>query len=270
MNLLNVLREECIEVGVAAASKNDALRRIATLAKKSALLEALDEGAIYKALADREEMGSTAFGEGIAIPHCRLPGIDDFVVGVATSPEGVPFDALDGNPVNIFVFIIAPERESNEHIRLLSSISQVLRIPGALNELRGAGSPHAVRESVLRHTRDEVDTKDHAGRNLFHVSIQREDAFESILEVFASMDSCSVLVVEAERTGTYLAKMPLFAGFWSDTERGFNRIVVAAVDKKLTNDTLRRIEAITGPLDDARDVLVTVQDIFYAAGSVEA
>lgn len=270
MNLVDVLRGECIQPNLPAAGKDEALAAIAGLAKKSPILAPVSEEALLEALKTREEMGSTAFGEGVAIPHCRLSGIDDFVVGVATSQEGVPFDAIDGKPVRLFVFIIAPERESNEHIRLLSAISQVLRIPGAMGEIQSATTPEAIQESFLRHTRDEVETKDHAGRNLVHLFVQNEEAFQDLLEIFASMDTCSVMVVEAEQSGTYLAKMPLFAGFWSDAERGFNRIIVAVVDKKLTNDTLRRIEAVVGSLDESREILVTVQEVFYAAGHIDA
>jgi PTS system nitrogen regulatory IIA component len=270
MTLPELLRTECLQVGMQAADKDDALHKLATLAAQSPLLGTVDEADLYRALKEREELGTTAFGEGIAIPHCRLPQTEQFVVGLATCPEGVDFAALDEQPVKLFVLIIAPEGQSDEHIRLLSAVSQVLRIPGAPEELIGAASCEGLRESFLRHVRDEAETTDHAGRHLFHVLVQDEERFEDILEVFAAMEAASVMVTEGQRTSVYLAKTPLFAGFWSDAERGFDRIILAAVDKKLTNDTIRRIEQITGPLDECRSVMVAVQEIFYSAGRIEA
>jgi PTS system nitrogen regulatory IIA component len=271
MNLMEAFRTECVRAGLEAATKEEALHAIARLAKQSEVLAPIEEEDLFQALREREELGSTAFGEGIAIPHCRISGIDDFVVGLASSEGGVEFDAMDGESVHLFVFIIAPLRESNEHIRLLSAVSQVLRIPGAIEEMVRDKSDETLAETFLRNTRDEVETKTHDSKNLFHVFVQDEERFESLLQVFASMDTCSVQVVEAEQSGTYLSKMPLFAGFWSDADRGFNRIIVALVEKKLTNETIRQLEHACGSaLDDANRVAVSVQDVFYASGRIEA
>ncbi len=270
MDLVEALRADCVETGVAAKDKQEVLHRIAQIARRSAALGGVDEQALLQALRAREELGTTGFGEGIAIPHCRMAEVPEFVVGLVTAPEGVPFDALDGEPVKLLVFIVAPDRESSEHIRLLSAISQVLRIKGAVDELLSAQNAEAAREGFLRFVRDEVETRDHAGKNLVHLFIQNEDNFRQVLQVFAAMGTCYTLVVEGERTGTYLARVPLFAGFWSDADRGFNRIIVAAVDKKLTNETIRRIEEVTGPLDECNDALLLVQDVFYASGRLKA
>ena len=77
-------------------------------------------------------------------------------------------------------------------------------------------------------------------------------------------------MMEGENAGTYLAKMPLFAGFWQDRPRGFCRVIVAVVDKRLTNEMIRRIESVTGSLGKRDDILVTVQDLAFTAGAVSA
>jgi hypothetical protein len=68
----------------------------------------------------------------------------------------------------------------------------------------------------------------------------------------------------------YLSKLPLFASFWSDEPSNFGRIIIAVVDKKLTNETLRRIESVTGDLNKSTGIMVTVQNVDYAAGSLTA
>ena len=95
MSLFNVLRPEAIQAGTSATTKEALLHEIAVLAKKSPCLKNLSENDIYEGLSKRESLGSTGFGDGIAIPHCRLDGIDEFVVGIITSPQGIEFDALD-------------------------------------------------------------------------------------------------------------------------------------------------------------------------------
>ena len=97
-----------------------------------------------------------------------------------------------------------------------------------------------------------------------------EELFKDILQVFAAMETSSIAIIEAKNIREYLARIPLFAGFWSDSHLGVNRIIAAIIDKSLTNETLRAIENITGSLDKRTDVMVTVQDIFYTSGSLKA
>ncbi len=269
MNLFDILRLECIATGVELADKSAALRAIAGLSKKSHLLRDVDEAEILDGFERREELGTTGFGDGIAIPHCRLEGVSDFVVGIVTVPSGVDFEAMDGGDVRLIVFIVAPARETNEHLRVLSAISQVLRIPGAVEEILSETDPEAVRESFLRYARDEVDTKGHANKHLFHLFVQDEDVFRELLNTFAGMESASITVIESKNSREYLAKMPLFAGLWSDRYAGFSRTIIATVDKTMTNEVIRRIESVTGRLDDAAQVMVTIQEVFYTAGSLE-
>ena len=88
MDLFKVLQRECIAVRSAARDKAGILDEIARPAKASPLLEAVTAEAIRDGLADREDLGSTGFGSGIAIPHCRMPSIQEFVVGLVTAPDG--------------------------------------------------------------------------------------------------------------------------------------------------------------------------------------
>ena len=125
-------------------------------------------------------------------------------------------------------------------------------------------------ESFLRHTRADIDAKDRTSKNMVHVFVQDESVFHEIVMVLASSESSSFVVVDAENSARYLAKIPLFAGFWRDKSGGHNRIIIAVVEKKLTNETIRRIESVTGNLDERTGVLVAVQDISLLAGSLDA
>ncbi|MBN2311630.1 MAG: PTS sugar transporter subunit IIA [Candidatus Hydrogenedentes bacterium] len=269
MNLLHALRPECIAAGVAAPDKPAALAQAVALAKRSPILDKVSEAEILEGLRQREELGSTGFGRGIAIPHCRLESVSDFVVGVLTVPDGVEFDAADGERVNVVVFIVAPARESKDHIRLLSAISQTLLAPGAIDAMLAARAPEALRESFLRLMPGDADSEDKGRqRSLFHVVVQEEGLFDDALQVFTAAESASVTVLEGRNAGVYLAKIPLFSAFWGDAPHTFCRILLAVVDKELTNETIRRLEGLAPGRDDA--LLITVIDTLYASGGLGA
>ena len=270
MDLSGILHEECVQVGTKAADKKSVLYDIARLAKKSPVLADVPEDTIVQALNERESLGSTGFGDGIAIPHCVLDEISEFIVGLLVVPEGVDFESLDGEPAKFLVFIIGPSSKRNGHIRILATVSQVLRIPDAKEEMLAEKSPVAITESFLRYSRDEVDTKGHSECCIFHIFVQDEHKFYDLLQIFTTIELCSVSVVEAKDATEFLHKLPLFSSFWSEQRKGFNRIITATVSKSLANDTIRQINDIAGGLDKQPGIMVTVQDLFYASGSLNS
>ena len=270
MKLMDILKEECFEIGLNATNKKTALKEIARLAKKSPVLKDIDEKDIFEALQKREDLTSTGLGKGIALPHCRMDEVEEFVVGAAIVPGGVDFDAVDGKKVSLLIFIIAPSSDSNKHIRLLSMISQLIRQEGFLENILSQKTPQSFREVFLSHTRkDAIEEKDFSNKNLFHVFVQDENIFRDLLQVFAGISSSSVVVVDSQNENVYLSKIPLFAGFWNDDLMDFSKIIVAVVDKSMTNETVRSIDQITGGLEKCTSVMVTVQNLFYSAGSLQ-
>ncbi len=268
MKLVDVLREECIVAGAQLSDKARALEAVVQAAKKCRVLKDVSEQDILAGLEKRETLGSTGFGKGIAIPHCRLKDVREFVVGIITVPAGVEFEALDGQKVNIIIFILAPQAESNAHIRLLSAVSQTLLAPGAVKEMLAGTTQRALYESFLRHSRAEIETNGRAARSLLHIFVQQEDMFLNILQMLTAGDTSSLVVLDAQNAGAYLAKIPLFADLWHDESSRFSKVIIAVVEKGLANETVRRIESITGRLNEHSGTLVTMQDVHYAAGSL--
>ena len=268
MKLREALREECVCVGVDVPNKAAALREVARCAKRSNMLAGIDEDAIVNGLEEREALGSTGFGTGIAIPHCRLEGVRGFVVGIITIPSGVEFDALDGRPVKLIVFIISPYDNSNVHIRLLSAISQALHGKNVVKETVAARSNEAARDSFLRHTTIELDTEDRQGKRMVCVFVQDKRLFHGILEVFTGMEGSSAVVLSSENLRTHLVKIPLLQGLWTHEHGGFSHVIVAIVDEGLTNEVVRQIETRTGDLDKRYGIMIAVHDLFYTVGSL--
>jgi PTS system nitrogen regulatory IIA component len=268
MDILHIVRRECVASRADVADKSAVIHEIARIAAAVPALAGVTEGDIEKGLLEREGVGTTGFGKGIAIPHCRLESADEFVVGVVSVPDGVRFDSLDGGDVRLLVFIVGPALESSEHIKVLSTISRVLSDTDAVNEMVAARTDEALYESFARHLTDEPHAEAGEDKSLFLVVVQDEELFRQILEVFGATEPRFTAVLDAENASSYLAKVPLFAGLWADNQRSFSRVIISLVRKRMTNELVRRIEAVTGPLSQSDRVLVTVQDVFFSGGSL--
>ena len=268
MDVLGMLRRECVSASGAPAGKAEALGLVASLAAASGLLGDASESDVLEGLKHREDLGTTGFGKGIAIPHCRLDSVEEFLVGAVSVPGGVDFDSIDGQPVRLIIFIVGPSANSTEHIQILSAISRVLSSPSTVDELVAAASDESLYESLARHLADEPESSRGEPRSLFHVFVQDEEVFHEILQVFGGTEPRFTAVVDARNAQSYLWKVPLFAGLWRDAPESFSRIIISLVDRKMTNEMIRRLESIIGPLAEAENVLVVVQESFFTAGSL--
>lgn len=153
MRLAELLTLDRIDTRLAARHKDGALREIAVLLADG-LYPSADEPApsaddVYRVLAEREAVASTGVGEGVAIPHGRLPGVKRFVGALAIRREGVPFEAVDGRPASIFFGLIGPDRAAGEHLKCLARISRALRDEGVRARLLEAGDAQRALEIVL-------------------------------------------------------------------------------------------------------------------------
>jgi mannitol/fructose-specific phosphotransferase system IIA component (Ntr-type) len=269
MNLMDGMRKEYIRIGSDAGNKKEVIGEIARLVSVSPALSGLGESAIRDALTKREQIGSTAFGNGIAIPHCSLDEAEDFVVGVLVVPQGVDFESLDGKPTKLFFFIVGPKSRRIEHIQILSTISKLMKTPDLAEKLMSAISEEEVAAllgEIPMRKEEAVVRKDSC---LFVVFIQRDEYFDDILQVFTAAVKGSITVMEANSAGYYLHKMPLFASFWTEQTRTPTRVIMAVVDKDLSNDVIRRISLAAEDMESKPGVLVSVQDLSYTAGSIE-
>ena len=268
MKLTELLRTECVRVGSTVDDKAMALCEIAALAKKSEILKKIPEEAVLESLQERETLGTTAFGHGIAIPHCRMEGIRDFVVGLLTVPEGVEFEAEDGKKVHLLVFIIAPKESRNTHIRLLSAVSQAFEDGPVVQNMIAASDSEQLQSLFLRAARQDVSERVSVHRNLVQVFVQDEHVFREIIETLSGLENVSLNVFEGKSCGAYLAETSLYAEF-SNNGDTLSRCIVAMVERNLSNEVVRRIETITGSLFECTGVMVTIQKLAYSAGSLE-
>ena len=97
-----------------------------------------DVGELTKRLIEREKLGCTGLGAGVAIPHCKSKDVDDIVLSVGVTPRGVDFHAPDGKPVTLIFLILSPADQPAVHLQTLARISRLLRTPGTAESLRRA------------------------------------------------------------------------------------------------------------------------------------
>lgn len=107
-----------------------------------------DAAELATRLLDREKLGCTGLGDGIAIPHCKLAGIDRPAVAVASTERPVDFGASDGKPITLIFLVVSPTNGAAAHLQALARVSRMLRVPGVAQRLRDAGGTEEMREAV--------------------------------------------------------------------------------------------------------------------------
>ena len=145
MKLSDILSLDRIDTRLHASDKSQVLRVLSELiaAERPAHANghALSADAVARVLSEREALASTGVGDGVAIPHGRLAGLDHFVAALAIRRDGVLFDAIDGRPATIFFAVVGPERASGEHLKCLARIGRVLRDDSVRTRLLAAEQP---------------------------------------------------------------------------------------------------------------------------------
>ncbi len=141
MPRLDFLTPEAVAPGLRASGKKQILQEMSA---RAARLAGLDEREVFETLLQRERLGSTGIGDGIAIPHGKIPRLGRLFGLVARLDRPVDFEALDGQPVEVVFLLLAPEGAGADHLKALARIARVLRAPGIRDRLRQAREANAI------------------------------------------------------------------------------------------------------------------------------
>ena len=107
-----------------------------------------DAGELARRLLEREQLGCTGLGSGIAIPHCKWKGLSEIVVAIGSSRSGIAFHSADGIPVTLLFLVLSPAEAPALHLQALARISRLLRAPGVAESLRRASTPGGILEAL--------------------------------------------------------------------------------------------------------------------------
>jgi PTS system nitrogen regulatory IIA component len=150
MKVLDLLTTDAlIAPNLTGTTKTAVLRELAEhLARQHG---EIDAGRLVEVLWERERLGSTAIGDGIAIPHGKLPGLGGVIGAFGRHVAGVDFDSLDGTPTHLFFLLVAPEDSVGQHLKALARVSRLLKDRAFRDKLIGA----ADRAEIFRLIREE-------------------------------------------------------------------------------------------------------------------
>lgn len=141
MDLIDLLPTEAVLASLKVNSKKQALQEMAA---KAAEVTGRSDREIFDTLLQREKLGSTGVGHGVAIPHGKLPGLARLVGVFARLDKPVDFDALDDRPVDLLFLLLAPENAGADHLKALARIARVLREQAIAGKLRAADDAAAI------------------------------------------------------------------------------------------------------------------------------
>ena len=141
MDLSDLIGADAVIPALKANSKKQVLQLVS---ERAATVTGLPEREIFDTLLQRERLGSTGVGNGVAIPHGKLPGIHRIIGVFARLQHAVDFEALDDQPVDLVFLLLAPEGAGADHLKALSRIARLLRDPEKVAKIRGTDNAAAI------------------------------------------------------------------------------------------------------------------------------
>jgi fructose-specific phosphotransferase system IIA component len=142
MNLMDLISPHCIKVPLTAMNKKEMIAELVDLLVSVKQLPHRE--VILDALIEREEVGSTGIGHGVALPHAKCAEVKEIFVACGISQEGIDFDALDRNPVHIFFLILAPRTAPGQHLKVMATLTRLLSKSEAREKLMQSQKPDDV------------------------------------------------------------------------------------------------------------------------------
>ena len=139
-----------IVAALTGTTKDDVLPEMLDAVVAAGAMEAADLKAVAKKLRDREKQGSTGIGNGIAVPHVKSKRIEKIGMALARSQDGIDYDAIDGQPVNVLFGLLVPEACNDAHLQILAGLAEMFSDVSLRASLRGCLGEPAILETLLR------------------------------------------------------------------------------------------------------------------------
>lgn len=144
MKIMDFLSKSAIVMDINATKKEDVVKEVVDVLINAGGIDKKHRLKLIESLMSREALGSTAIGQGVAIPHAKCDCVTNLVAAFGLSKKGVDFDSLDGEPVYIFFLLVAPQDSAGPHLKALARISRLLKDKYFRDSLRSCVSPDAV------------------------------------------------------------------------------------------------------------------------------
>lgn len=146
MKFADFIRFDSIRTDMEASQKVEAITELVQGLVDKGHLKAEEKDSIVQAIVNREELGSTGIGRGVAVPHTKHSSVTELVGTVGISPDGVEFQSLDGDKVSLFFLLISPPDRPSDHLRALESIAKQLQDETFCSFLKQSKAPMDVQQ----------------------------------------------------------------------------------------------------------------------------
>ena len=269
MDILDSLREKACTISLAARTKDKCLLELSRLVAAAA--PGMEAARVHEALRAREQEGSTALPDGVAIPHARIPGGGDFVLGIAVSKKGVRFESPDNKKTHILFVLIGPQEKPQEYLKLLALVSRVAKSVRARRDLRNARTVNALKEVFIQNSGVGPAKKPRGKLKLFTVVLFEQQYMDDISQLFLERGIRGATVSDSSGVKDVLTRVPLFAGFldFLGERRGASKTISTIVEESDIRDLVEGIEGILGDLDTHTGAFVYTTDVDFVKGSLE-
>ncbi len=147
MNISDILSEDMVLLNIDADNKRHLLEQVAAFVAEN---KTLDKNAVFEAILERENLGSTGYGNGVAFPHARISGINKRVTAFVRLNKGIDYDALDGKNVDLLAFLVSSEQNGEDHLQALATFSRVLKNDDVCRQIREAKTAHEIYMALQR------------------------------------------------------------------------------------------------------------------------
>ena len=147
MKLSEIITPERIIPELKAKDKASVLEELAEVVCRGE--PGVDKDALVKVLLERERLGSTGIGDGVAIPHGKLGGVTQPIISFGRSKTGLDFDSMDTQPVHLFFLLVAPENSAGAHLKVLAKIAKMLKNSGFRKKLMEAEGRQELYEVIV-------------------------------------------------------------------------------------------------------------------------
>lgn len=152
MKISDMLDEDHILVDLKARDKKAVLEELAGVITSHD--SSLEKSSLVKVLMEREKLGSTGIGDGVAIPHGKVPGVEQPIISFGRSRKGLDFDSMDGTPAFLFFLLVAPENSASIHLKALARIAKILKNSSFRKMLMDASTKQEIYRTIIQNDED--------------------------------------------------------------------------------------------------------------------
>lgn len=269
MDVIDLVNEGICKVNIAAKNKEELLLKISSLF--SGKFKNLSTDDIFNALIERERLGTTGFGEYLAIPHAKFKNIKSFAICIVTIKKGVDYNSIDKKKVKIVITILGPTARQKEYLRLLAKVSRIIRHKNILTEMRKAPSESALKEAFIKGTISlDEDKKIKKINKLLIINLKEEKYFDDIVNLLLEKGISNAVIADSMDIESHLTESPLFSGFLNFLAKrsGMCKTIIVPVNKKEISPLIEEIEDIMGALDTHTGIQIMALDISFVSGAI--